>query len=102
MRQEAARRVQMLLVIWSLLSLGTGFPTRHKSVGHKVSWLPHMADAFLKQQVKKNKIKKNFKSHMQLIKLTFQDSAAVPSVHSRRGSAGLITECCYGVIIPLL
>lgn len=58
MRQEAARRVQMLLVIWSLLSLGTGFPTRHKSVGHKVSWLPHMADAFLKQQVKKKKIKK--------------------------------------------
>lgn len=36
MRQE----LEMLLVIWSLLvvSLGTGFPTRHKSVGHKVSW----------------------------------------------------------------
>ncbi|TNM95175.1 isthmin-2 [Takifugu flavidus] len=34
MRQE----LEMLLVIWSILvvSLGTGFPTRHKSVGHKV------------------------------------------------------------------
>ena len=58
MRQEAAWRVQMLLVIWSLLSLGTGFPTRHKTVGHKVSWLPHMADASLKQQVRRKKKKK--------------------------------------------
>lgn len=35
MRQE----FEMLLVIWSILvvSLGTGFPTRHKSAGHKVS-----------------------------------------------------------------
>lgn len=38
MRQE----LEMLLVIWSILvvSLGTGFPTRHKSAGHKVSWRP--------------------------------------------------------------
>ena len=98
MRQEAAWRVQMLLVIWSLLSLGTGFPTRHKTVGHKVSWLPHMADASLKQQVRKKKKK----SHMQLIKLTFPDSVAVPSVRSLRGSVGFIAECRFGVMILLL
>lgn len=39
MRQEVAGRFQMLLVLWSILvvSLGTGFPTRHKNVAHKVS-----------------------------------------------------------------
>uniref|UniRef100_A0A3Q3EPM1 Isthmin 2b n=1 Tax=Labrus bergylta TaxID=56723 RepID=A0A3Q3EPM1_9LABR len=37
MRLEVAWRIQMLLVIWStlLVSLGTGFPTRHKHIGHK-------------------------------------------------------------------
>uniref|UniRef100_A0A3Q3VMV5 AMOP domain-containing protein n=1 Tax=Mola mola TaxID=94237 RepID=A0A3Q3VMV5_MOLML len=37
MRREVARRFQLLLATWSLLvvSLGTGFPARHKSAGHK-------------------------------------------------------------------
>lgn len=41
MRQEVAWRFQMLLVIWSTLvvTLGTGFPTRHKNSGHKVSFI---------------------------------------------------------------
>ncbi len=41
MRQEVAWRLPMLLALWSILviSLGTGFPTRHKNVGHKVSFL---------------------------------------------------------------
>lgn len=40
MRQEVAGRFQMLIVLWSILvvSLGTGFPTRHKNVAHKVSF----------------------------------------------------------------
>ncbi|XP_068610009.1 isthmin-2 [Brachionichthys hirsutus] len=36
MRPEVVWRIQVLLGVWSLfLSLGTGFPTRHKNVGHK-------------------------------------------------------------------
>ncbi|KAG7238676.1 hypothetical protein INR49_030642 [Caranx melampygus] len=42
MRQEVAGRFQMLLVLWSvlLLSVGTGFPTRHKNVAHKAHGHP--------------------------------------------------------------
>ncbi|KAF7231365.1 isthmin-2 [Nothobranchius furzeri] len=35
MRQEVARRFQMLLVLWSF-SVGTGFPTKHKNFPHKI------------------------------------------------------------------
>ncbi|XP_041832771.1 isthmin-2 [Melanotaenia boesemani] len=37
MREEVARRFQMLLVLWSifLVSLGAGFPTRRKSFAHR-------------------------------------------------------------------
>lgn len=42
MRQEVERRLQLPMVVWSILlfSSGTGFPTRHRNGAHKVRLPP--------------------------------------------------------------